>query len=69
MLVDIGYRQTHTEIQSTEVNIHNETDAIPKMLVSYGWSVFHIHTGEHPSGRATTEFCYIKTLMNYNACQ
>jgi len=42
------------------VNIHNKTDAIPKLPVSYGWSVFHTHIGKHPSGQATTEFCYIK---------
>ena len=55
-----GHRLTYTEIQSTKVKIYDETDAIPKMPVSYGWSVFHTHTHQHSSGRATTEFCYIK---------
>ena len=56
-----GQRLTYTEQHSTKVNTHNnETDAIPKMLVSYGWSVFHIQIGEHSSGPKTNEFCYIQ---------
>jgi hypothetical protein len=55
-----GHRLAHTKTQPTKVNIHNEADAIPKMLVSYGWSMFPVHIGEHSSGQATTEFCYIK---------
>lgn len=55
-----GHKLTFTKIQSTKVNTHNETDVVPKMLVSYGWSVLHLRIGEHFSSRATTEFCYIK---------